>query len=206
MSLAKTNSRAIERSQQGSSDFIPHLSIGNVMDLADAAAGASERGKGDRDYLLIQTMFDGCLRVSEVLQIKPNVLHEAGRGWAAWIIGKGNKRAEVALSATLVAKLQAYAYRHEIPPTERLFPVSRSRVHRIVDRAFRITGLMKPPGVGTVHVLRHSGAIARLAATGNPKALQDHLRHADARMTLRYLKTLSYQQSLEIQQGVDLGW
>jgi integrase len=60
--------------------------------------------------------------------------------------------------------------------------------------------------VGTVHVLRHSGAIARLAATGNPKAVQDQLRHKEARMTLRYLKTLSAQESIKIQQGVDFGW
>ena len=52
--------------------------------------------------------------------------------------------------------------------------------------------------------LRHSGAIARLEATGNPKALQDQLRHFSARMTLRYMKTLPAKRSLEISQGVDL--
>jgi integrase len=75
-----------------------------------------------------------------------------------------------------------------------------------VDRAFQEAGLRKPEHVGTVHVLRHSGAIARLEATGNPKAVQDQLRHKEARMTLRYLKTLSAQESLRIQQGVDFRW
>ena len=64
----------------------------------------------------------------------------------------------------------------------------------------------KPEHVGTVHVLRHSGALARLAATGNPKAVQDQLRHKEARMTLRYLKTLSAQESIKIQQDVDSQW
>lgn len=42
-------------------------------------------------------------------------------------------------------------------------------------------------------------------ADGNPKALQDQLRHQDARMTLEY-QTVSAKRSLEIQQGVDFGW
>ena len=54
-------------------------------------------------------------------------------------------------------------------------------------------------------MLRHSGSIARMEATGNPKAPQDHLRHQPARMTLRYMKTLSPRRSLEIHQTVDLG-
>ena len=76
----------------------------------------------------------------------------------------------------------------------------------MVSDAFEAAGVAKPAHVGAVHVLRHSGAIARLEQTGNPKALQDHLRHADARMTLRYLKTLSSIRSLQIQQAVDFRW
>ena len=41
---------------------------------------------------------------------------------------------------------------------------------------------------------------------GYPKAVQDQLRHKEARMTLRYLKTLSAQESIKIQQGVDFHW
>ena len=75
-----------------------------------------------------------------------------------------------------------------------------------MQEAFEKAGIATPEHVGAVHVLRHSGAIARLEQTGNPKALQDQLRHQDARMTLRYLKTVSAKRSLEIQQGVDFGW
>ena len=60
---------------------------------------------------------------------------------------------------------------------------------------------MKWEHVGAVHVLRHSGAIALLEQTGNPKALRDQLRHQDAGMTMKYLKTVSTKRSLEIQQG-----
>ena len=84
--------------------------------------------------------------------------------------------------------------------------MARGRVHQIVRRAFDVAGINKPPHVGAVHVLRHSGAIARLEATGNPKSLQDQLLHADARMTLTYLKTVSAKRSLEIQKEVDFRW
>ena len=54
----------------------------------------------------------------------------------------------------------------------------------------------------------HSGlspwdAIFRLRATGDPKALQDHLGHATVGMTLRYLSTIQAEESLRVQQDVE---
>ena len=49
----------------------------------------------------------------------------------------------------------------------------------------------------------HSGAIEWLKQTGNPKAVQDQLRPKSPLMTMRYLKTLSADESLSIQQKVD---
>lgn len=105
-----------------------------------------------------------------------------------------------------MANLQSYAYRAELSPDLPFFPISRARVHQVMKEAFDAAGIVKPEHVGAVHVLRHSGAIARLEQTGNPKALQDQLRHQDTRITLKYLKTVSAKRSLEIQQGVDFGW
>lgn len=76
--------------------------------------------------------------------------------------------------------------------------------------AFTKAGIPRPrrdrDGVGAVHILRHSGAVERLKRTGNPKAVQDQLRHKSALMTLRYLKTISADESLKIQQAVDFQW
>ena len=58
--------------------------------------------------------------------------------------------------------------------------------------------------VGAVHILRHSGAIARLQATGNPKAVQDQLGRKEAKTTLRYLNTLGSLESSRNQQRVGL--
>jgi integrase len=196
----------IRKSQQSEADFVPHLRIDEVQQLAREAEVNARRGKGERDALLIQTIFDGCFRVSEAVSLTPQSLTHTPYGWVARIKGKGNKVAEVAISPSLAGKLLSFAYKKGIQPEDRIFPVSTTRVWQIVDRAFAAAGIRKPEHVGTVHVLRHSGAIARLAATGNPKAVQDQLRHKEARMTLRYLKTLSAQESIKIQQGVDFGW
>ena len=72
-----------------------------------------------------------------------------------------------------------------------------------MKRAFEVSGVLKPPHVGAVHVLRHSGLIERLEATGNPKAVQDQARHQSFKMTQRYMKTVSAKHSLKINQGVD---
>ena len=203
MTLAPRALPAIRDAQDGAASFVPHLDLDAVQRLIDAASHAST---GQRDALLIAALFDGCFRVSELLALRPRNLRSSAHGWSAQVVGKRGKLGEVALSSSLVAKLQAYAYQAELPKDARFFPVTRGRVHQIAQRAFEEAGLQKPDHVGAVHVLRHSGAIARLEATGNPKALQDHLRHVDARMTLRYLKTVSAKRSLEIQQEVDFKW
>lgn len=64
----------------------------------------------------------------------------------------------------------------------------------------------KPPHVGAVHVLRHSGALERLKDTENLQALQDQLGHSTAKMTLRYMKTLTAEESVRINQQVDFRW
>lgn len=52
------------------------------------------------------------------------------------------------------------------------------------------------------HLFRHSDAIYRLKMTGNPKALQHHLNHRSPVMTLRYLATLTQEDSIRIMQDV----
>ena len=94
-----------------------------------------------------------------------------------------------------------------MPRQDRLFQISKWRAHQILQRAFERSGVQKAtPHVGAVHVLRHSGALERLKDTGNPQALQEQLGHTTAKMTLRYLKTLSSEEALKINQAVDFRW
>ena len=183
---------AIQLAQTGN---VPHLAIEEVKELAAAAGEAARNMARDRDPLLIMTIFDGALRVSEALQLTPESLRNNGQGWGAEVVGKGSKYREIALSASIVALLHQFAYKWNIGRQDRLFAITKWRAWQIVNRAFERTGIPKPPGVGTVHVLRHSGALERLKDTGNPHALQEQLGHASARMTLRYMKTLSAEES-----------
>lgn len=62
--LARQNI-AIQQAQAGVASWIPHLSIEEVQSLAAAAQNVARNGKGERDALIIQTIFDGCFRVTE---------------------------------------------------------------------------------------------------------------------------------------------
>ncbi len=199
---------AIQRAEAGAADYVPHISSGQVKLMA-VVAGQNSR-HGERNALLIKFLFDGCLRVSEALGVRPVDLQRTPDGWTVKILGKGSKPGVVAISASIAAELQSYCYRARIGESERIFPVSRSQAFRVVTEAFNKAGIPRPSKerdhVGGVHILRHSGAIERLRLTGNPRATQSQLRHKSALMTMRYLKTLSADESLKIQQKVDFGW
>ena len=204
--VRKYNVPAIQRASEGEAYYVPHLGFEEIKTLARVAREQACKNQGERDELLIQTMFDGCFRVSEAVSLTPKRLIQSEDGWAARFIGKGDKVREAAISSTIAGKLLAYAYNNEIRPSQRLFPITPTRVWQMVDRAFDNTDIQKPGHVGAVHVLRHSGLIARLEATGNPKSIQDQAGHQHARMTLRYLKTVTTKESLRIQQQVDFRW
>lgn len=191
---------------------IPHISRDDVARAAAAAArvaregGTRGRGNAERDELLILTAFDPALRISEVLGIRPCDLFEDEGRPRLRILGKGKKRAVVSISRSLFDRMLGYAYKKRLGSEDRFFPVTRARAHQILGRAYEAAGISKPEGVGTCHVLRHSGAIERLRETGNPRAIQEQLRHAGPAQTLRYLKTLSAEDALRVQDQVDFRW
>jgi integrase len=199
---------AIQRAEAGAADYVPHFSAGQVKLMA-VVAGHNKR-HGERNALLIKFIFDGCLRVSEALGVRPVDLQRTPDGWTVRVKGKGSNPGVVAISGSIAAELQSYCYRAKIGEGECIFQVSRSQAFRIVTEAFIRAGIPRPSKerdhVGGVHVLRHSGAIERLRLTGNPRATQSQLRHKSSLMTLRYLKTLSADESLRIQQAVDFRW
>ena len=88
------NTLAMRKSQETEADFVPHLRIDEIQQLAKEAEQRARAGKGERDSLLIQTLFDGCFRVSEALRLTPESLVQTPHGWVTRIKGKGNKVAE----------------------------------------------------------------------------------------------------------------
>lgn len=100
----------------------------------------------------------------------------------------------------LAEKLQAYAYKTSLSPNDEFFPINRQRGWQIISEASKRAGFSKRC---YPHLLRHSDVIERLRQTGNPKALQHHLGHSSTLMVMRYLSTLSEEDSLRIQQEVE---
>jgi integrase len=198
---------AIRQSESSASDYVTHLTPDQVKRLAEAAETTR---MGKRDSLLIKLLFDTAMRVSEALTVRPCDLEEDPQGWHIRVKGKGNRVGVCAVSSQLVMQLQSFAYSSKIDPSSQFFPFNRSRAFQIISKAYKLAGLLQPSKerdrVGCVHVLRHSGCIERLKQTGNPRAVQDQLRHKSSQMTLRYMRTLSAKESLAINEDVKFNW
>jgi integrase len=178
---------------------VPYLSPSDVQVLSESA----KKGRhGERDSLLIILLFQSGLRISEALSLTPSSIEKFEGGNLLSVIGKGKKPRGVAIPQSLADKLRAYAYEHEIEPQGRLFPFKRCRGWQIIKRASERAGFSKRV---YPHLFRHSDAIERLKQTGNPKALQHHLGHASTLMTMRYLSTLTQEDSIRINQEVQFG-
>ena len=184
---------------------VPHWGIPEVHSLASAARERGRGLKGERDGLLVETLFDAALRVSEGLGLRPLDIARTPDGYLVNVVGKAGFR-QAAVSPSLVYRLQSYGFEIGMDRSDRFFPFNKHRAWQIIDAAADLAGLVKPSGVGTVHILRHSGAIERMRISGNPRSVQDQLGHSTPAMTLRYFRTMSQQESLQIQQGVDFGW
>ncbi len=116
------------------------------------------------------------------------------------IIGKGNKPRLVSCPEALARNLFTYARHKGLGSQDRFFPFNRTRGWQIIKQAAKKAEFEKRV---FPHLLRHSDAIERLKQTGNPKALQYHLGHSSISMVMRYLSTLTQEDSLRIQQKVE---
>lgn len=198
------NLSVILQGEAGAADYVAHLSPSEVGSLADAA-GQSRHG--DRDSLMIRVTYDAALRISETLGLRMCDLVATRSGYVLHILGKGNRAGVAAISDRTAEQIMAYAWQYKLQPEDRIFEISRTQAFRIITAAYERSGIRQPSKamdhVGRCHVLRHSGAIERLRASGNPRSVQAQLRHRTALTTMRYLKTLSADESLKIQQGVN---
>jgi integrase len=201
------NVPAIRQRQAGDSDYVPHLSRGDIHLMAIAAK--TDRRNGRRNAALIRTIFDGALRISEALGIRRVDLEDTGDGWLVHVNGKTGAGV-AAISSGTVNELLAYWGDAGLGRDVPIFGITRSTAYRIIVAAYAKAGLRRPgiktDRVGCVHILRHSGALERLKLTNNPRAVQHQLRHRSSAMTLRYLKTQQADESMVIQQGADPTW
>jgi integrase/recombinase XerD len=195
--MMKNNNLAFrQRASNTSSRIVPYLLPDEVQKLA---VGARIRGNGERDYLFVLVLYQTGLRISEALSLTTAKIFQFEGKPVMDIIGKGNKPRLVSCPESLARKLMVYACHKKLDSQDRFFPFNRIRGWQIIKQAAKSARFEKRV---FPHLLRHSDAIERLRQTGNPKALQHHLGHSSISMVLRYLSTLTQEESLRIQQHV----
>jgi integrase/recombinase XerD len=175
---------------------VTFITEAEVYRLADIAGAMRD---GERNELLILTMFQAALRVTEAVKLRLMDKATVDGRHILMVQGKGNKPRLVAIPQRLSHHLGDYAQRRGLKAEDRLFPISRVRAWQIIKKCSERASINRRV---YCHLLRHGGAIARLKRTGNPKSLQIHLGHADMKMTMRYLATMQLAESLEIESGV----
>lgn len=178
-------------------EIVPYLVPKEIAFLISEARNSRN---GERDSLFILVLFETGLRVSEALSLTPNKIESFEGKPVLRITGKGGRPRVVAFPRILADKLQAYIEKKYITSDQRIFSFNRQRGWQILKEVSKRAGFTKRV---YPHLLRHSDAIERLRQTGNPKALQDHLGHSSIMMVMRYLSTLTKEDSLRIQQQVD---
>jgi integrase/recombinase XerD len=152
-----------------------------------------------RDELLILTLFQTGMRISEALSLTPRKIESHADGAALSMVGKGGDARLVACPPSLAHRLKSFALDRKLGLEDRIFRINRKRAWQIIKEISERAGITKRV---YPHIFRHSGAIERLRQTGNPGALQIHLGHASPFMTMRYLSTLTAEEALRIQQQV----
>jgi len=177
--------------------IVPYLTAEEVQGLVEEA---KKRRSGDRDSLFILLLYQTGLRISEALTLTPAKITQFEGKPVLEILGKGQKPRVVSCPEGLANKLISYAYHKKLDPQDRFFPFNRSWGWQIIKQCAEKAGFSKRV---FPHLLRHSDAIERLRQTGNPKALQHHLGHSSITMVMRYLSTLTQEDSLRIQQQVN---
>ena len=177
--------------------IVPYLTPDEVYRIVETAKAGRN---GDRDSLLIKTLFETGLRISEALSLTPRMIGEYEGHAVLYVRGKGKRARMVACPDGLAHQLKSHAYPNNLELDDRIFKINRKRAWQIIKEKAKKAGILKKV---YPHLFRHSDAIERLRQTGNPKALQHHLGHSSTLMTMRYLATLTAEDALRIQQRVE---
>lgn len=173
--------------------FLDAETMGEVIESADASGV-----EGLRDRAILETLYAGGLRVSELAGLDLDRLDLDGDLGSARVVGKGNKERLVPLGSKAVAALRAYlARRDELASATR----NEARAVFLSKRGARlgvrrIQELVKRHGVLAAgradlhpHALRHSCATHLLDGGADLRSIQELLGHSTLSVTQRYTHT-----------------
>lgn len=157
------------------------LALDELTKLIQAAESGivAENVAGPVRALIYRLVVASGLRANELRSLRVTDLRDNGIS----VLGKNGKRTIVYLPASLMAELHRQADGRD--NSAALFPVAEN-LHRMIKADLKAAGLdyTTPAGTFDFHALRHQCG-SMLAAAGLPvKAVQAHMRHASARMTM----------------------
>lgn len=176
------------------------------VDLAMALADAPKAGAGDpaetpavaaRDQCIVELLYGCGLRVGELVGLD---LRPGGAGWidiadaSAMVLGKGSKRRSVPVGAAAMNALHAWlALRDELARDDEPALLVGSRGARISAGQVRARLKLRALRAGLPthvhpHMLRHSFATHVLQSSGDLRAVQELLGHANITTTQVYTK------------------
>ncbi len=157
--------------------------IGRLLDIDDSDSLAI------RDRAMLETMYGAGLRLSELVGIDINHLDlDSGE---VWVMGKGSKERRLPVGATAVEWIKRWmAVREILAPDDNVLFLSKhgNRLSmRSVQKRFALWGIKQ--GVSShvnPHKLRHSFATHMLESSGDLRAVQELLGHANLSTTQIY--------------------
>ncbi len=145
---------------------------------------------GARDRAMMELFYSSGLRLAELAQLNCRDIDLADK--LAYVTGKGNKDRVVPVGRKAIEALQQWLiYRQQYSPIEQTALFITQRGKRIGERAIqkRVKLLGKQHGISDrvhPHRLRHAFASHMLESSGDLRAVQELLGHADISTTQIY--------------------
>lgn len=143
------------------------------------------RTPNPRNRLMLELMARTCMRIGEVLKLRPMDINDRK---IIILNPKSGKESEVAFMPQKISdRLQKYIQQSEIAPNERIFPITYATARIIVKKAGNLVGIHLRP-----HDLRrHSATYASRSGTPLEIISKVLLRHSNLSTTQRYLGKIS---------------
>jgi integrase/recombinase XerC len=186
------------------------LPVDQAVALADTVddEDGSDPALAARDHAIVELLYGAGLRVAELVGLDAQPSAQA-RGWLdlaagdAQVLGKGSKRRIVPIGAAAQRAVQAWLglrARLAAPEEPALFVsrrggrLSDGQLRRRLARLAQLAGLPQPVHP---HMLRHSFASHLLQSSGDLRAVQELLGHAQIRTTQVYTR-LDFQHLAQV--------
>ncbi len=175
------------------------LSVEQAVSLASFEPTTGDPALRARDHCMVELLYGSGLRVAELVGLDLRA-GDAAAGWidaadaSAQVLGKGAKRRSVPVGAASLAALRAWlAVRERVAGAEEpaLFVSRRGTRLTASQVRSRLKALALQAGLPThvhPHMLRHSFASHLLQSSGDLRAVQELLGHANITTTQVYTR------------------